>query len=203
MHDVLLVHDAVQPGQRQLHLVHRRVERDAVVGDARSALLYVANWNFIREGQDYFAESLESSPFLHLWSLSVEEQFYVLWPLVVLVIWAVASRPQRALLVLAVSGAVVSLAAMFAIYDGGDYTAPFTDGPVVAYLAAPDGTRYEAATWPAGRAASSLRCSLGGTAPRSHVTRSRRCCGRPIHPGRGRPHCLLSSATYARAWWAN
>jgi TolB protein len=43
-----------------------------------------------------------------------------------------------------------------AIYDGGDYTAPFTDGPVVAYLAAPDGTRYEAATWPAGTMAPQL-----------------------------------------------
>jgi len=72
-------------------------EREAVVGDARSALLYVANWHFIREGEDYFAESLESSPFLHLWSLSVEEQFYIVWPLIAVVLlrwWR--RRPQAA-----------------------------------------------------------------------------------------------------------
>ena len=52
--------------------------------DARAALLYFANWHFRGNATDYFAETLESSPFLHFWSLAIEEQFYVAFPVVVL-----------------------------------------------------------------------------------------------------------------------
>lgn len=54
------------------------------VDDARSALLFVANWRFITTSTDYFANAAEESPFLHFWSLAVEEQFYAIWPLAVL-----------------------------------------------------------------------------------------------------------------------
>jgi len=56
----------------------RSIRRDVV-----SALLYVANWRFAYSHQGYFASSASPSPVLHLWSLGVEEQFYVLWPLLV------------------------------------------------------------------------------------------------------------------------
>ena len=46
------------------------VERAVALDDARSAVFYFANWHFIGEGQDYFADSISSSPFLHLWSLA-------------------------------------------------------------------------------------------------------------------------------------
>ncbi len=46
--------------------------------EALAALLYVANWHDIRSGADYFANV---SPFAHFWSLSIEEQFYLGWPL--------------------------------------------------------------------------------------------------------------------------
>lgn len=95
---------------------------EGVKRDGPWAVVYLANWHFISESSGYWASFAQPSMFDHLWSLAIEEQFYVLWPLVVLVIWAVARRPQRALLVLAVTGAVASLAVMFAIYDGGDPT---------------------------------------------------------------------------------
>jgi len=50
------------------------------VGDAQSALLYVSNWRFLSESRDYFGADIDKSPFQHFWSLSVEEQFYLLWP---------------------------------------------------------------------------------------------------------------------------
>lgn len=49
--------------------------RAGFVDDARAALLYVANWQFIGEARDYFATVESPSPFLHFWSLSIEEQF--------------------------------------------------------------------------------------------------------------------------------
>lgn len=59
-----------------------------------AALVSMSNWWFIREGTDYFVANGPESPFLHTWSLSVEEQFYVLWPLLIVgTLWLL--RPRR------------------------------------------------------------------------------------------------------------
>ncbi|MEZ5180228.1 MAG: acyltransferase, partial [Acidimicrobiales bacterium] len=60
--------------------------------DALAALAYVANWRFIASGQSYFARGIGPSPLRHTWSLAIEEQFYVLWPLAVLGVLALARR---------------------------------------------------------------------------------------------------------------
>src|SRR3954452_20659347 len=66
------------------------VRRLPLVRVAQSALLYVANWRFLHEQNDYFATTgVDKSPFLHFWSLGIEEQFYVVFPLLLLgLIWA-------------------------------------------------------------------------------------------------------------------
>ncbi|CAN5471522.1 hypothetical protein BH11ACT8_BH11ACT8_25270 [soil metagenome] len=66
-----------------------------MVNDARSALLYFSNWHFISEANDYFAQGEASSPFLHFWSLSIEEQFYIAFPLVCWLLGAKLGRSER------------------------------------------------------------------------------------------------------------
>ena len=59
------------------------VEVRLLRGDALAALFYVANWRMIYRGSDYFSQTSAPSALQHTWSLGIEEQFYLLWPLVV------------------------------------------------------------------------------------------------------------------------
>jgi peptidoglycan/LPS O-acetylase OafA/YrhL len=63
-------------------------ELHRIRGDAWATLAYVANWRFILSGFDYFALFTAPSPLNHTWSLAIEEQFYVLWPLVMVAVLA-------------------------------------------------------------------------------------------------------------------
>jgi peptidoglycan/LPS O-acetylase OafA/YrhL len=86
-------------------------------GDTLSTLAYVANWHYIASGQNYFVRFGAPSPLLHTWSLAVEEQFYWIWPLVVL---AVLGRFGRAALGWVAGGlAVLSATLCAALYLGG------------------------------------------------------------------------------------
>lgn len=83
--------------------------RAGYVDDARAALLYVANWQFIVDARDYFAPVDAASPFLHFWSLSIEEQFYIGFPLLVLLVLRCSRRPVRLLAILLSAAGAASL----------------------------------------------------------------------------------------------
>ncbi|HLK45693.1 MAG TPA: acyltransferase, partial [Acidimicrobiales bacterium] len=77
--------------------------------DSLATLFYVANWHFILQGSSYFSQVLPLSPLTHTWSLAIEEQFYVVWPLVVLAAVALFRRSAATvLLVVASAGALAS-----------------------------------------------------------------------------------------------
>jgi len=103
----------------------------SVITDGIASALYVSNYWFIVRGVDYFAGRLPPSPFQHYWSLGVEEQFYLVWPALILgTAWLVrrirrrtrtpaASSQRPYLMVLAVVAAV-----SFALSFVATYVAP-------------------------------------------------------------------------------
>ena len=60
-------------------LLYAPIDRAAIAGNARWVALYGGNIEFARGAVDYFSSG--ENPLLHTWSLAVEEQFYLLWPL--------------------------------------------------------------------------------------------------------------------------
>jgi hypothetical protein len=65
-------------------VAYELVASPAAVSETRggfvASALYFANWFFLRQANDYFAQGAHPSPVEHYWSLSVEEQFYLVWP---------------------------------------------------------------------------------------------------------------------------
>lgn len=77
---------------------------------ARATALYVSNIFFAVYQADYFAPDVQTNPLLHTWSLAVEEQFYLFWPLLIM-LGLKSWRSRKALLVVLSGLTVISLAA--------------------------------------------------------------------------------------------
>ena len=93
-------------------------ELSAVRNQVLAAAGYFSNWWTIAQHGSYFARFATPLPLDHLWSLAIEEQFYLLWPWLLLgAIWLLRRRSRLAVLTLA--GAAVSALAMGLIYHRG------------------------------------------------------------------------------------
>ncbi|HEY5156067.1 MAG TPA: acyltransferase family protein, partial [Acidimicrobiales bacterium] len=88
--------------------------------DGIASLLYAANWHAIVAGTGYWDLFAAPSPLEHLWSLAIEEQFYLLWPVVVLVVLRVGRGSARVLLAVSLTLAALSATAMWFLYDPAD-----------------------------------------------------------------------------------
>jgi peptidoglycan/LPS O-acetylase OafA/YrhL len=103
--------------------------------DGLSSLAYIANWHFIDSGQAYIDQFLHqaTSPLRHMWSLAIEEQFYLLWPLLVVGVAKLVGRRggtlaparrrtfRRALMALCIVLGVLSFVRMITLFaSGGD-----------------------------------------------------------------------------------
>lgn len=83
--------------------------------DAVAAFLWMANWVFVAQQTDYFSQGAPPSPLQHTWSLGVEEQYYLVWPvLLLLAVLLLRRRGARAVRIavfaIATAGAAASAA---------------------------------------------------------------------------------------------
>lgn len=112
-------------------LVFPGVRAEDLVADALAAAGLVSNWRFALEDRDYFS-SVDVSPLQHFWSLSVEEQFSLCWP--VLVLLAVSFLPALARRGSAGRSAVGVLAALVVVASGIVAWMQTSSDPAVAYF---------------------------------------------------------------------
>lgn len=90
---------------------------ERVRGESFAALAQVSNWFEAFAGRSYFEDIGRPPPLQHLWSLGVEAQFYLVWPLVAVVVLSLAGR--RGLARVAAGGAALSFLAMAVLFDPG------------------------------------------------------------------------------------
>jgi peptidoglycan/LPS O-acetylase OafA/YrhL len=66
------------------------LQAQPAISDGIASALYVSNYQFVLRGVDYFSNHIAQSPFLHYWSLGVEEQFYLVWaPMLLGTVWLI------------------------------------------------------------------------------------------------------------------
>ncbi len=113
-------------------------ELATIRGDALATIGYFANWRAIFTSRDYWTLFRSPSPLDHTWSLAIEEQFYLVWPLLVavLVLGTRGRAAARRLFVASVVLALASLAWTLVIFEPADVSRVYygTDTRVASIL---------------------------------------------------------------------
>ena len=107
------------------------VDGNNVAGDGRWAAVFLANYHFLEVGTNYLQALRPPSPLQHFWSLSVEEQFYVVFPTLFLVIAGLKALWSTRLRLVAVLGAIVVGSFIWSVvqtnaHPAAAYFSPFT-----------------------------------------------------------------------------
>lgn len=109
--------------------------------DAIAAFLWMANWRFVAQKTDYFTQGAPPSPLQHTWSLGVEEQYYFVWPLLLIAVaLALAARARRRCTRATVGGVRFSafvIATVGALASAAVAIAMATTAPATASTSAP------------------------------------------------------------------
>jgi peptidoglycan/LPS O-acetylase OafA/YrhL len=100
---------------------------DQLRGEVISALLYVENWFLIFRDLSYFQSAGRPPLLQHVWSLAVEEQFYLFWPLILMLVLTVWGKSRKALLIGVLCGVAASTLLGVILYH------PYTDPSRVYY----------------------------------------------------------------------
>jgi len=102
------------------------VQGDQVASDAKAAALFFANFHFIALGTSYLTARLPPSPLQHYWSLSVEEQFYFLYPMLFILALSLWRRVPRAGRLTALLVLVILVSFSFSVVEtSSDATAAY------------------------------------------------------------------------------
>lgn len=111
----------------------------SVFQDGVWATFFAGNWRMAISGVDHFQSTMPPSPLQHYWSLSVEEQFYFVWPWVMLAVFAIVSRDKNASRNHRLRVALFVLLALSAVSLVFSYVQTST-APEVAYFSTPTRT---------------------------------------------------------------
>ncbi|MGS3978163.1 acyltransferase family protein [Staphylococcus pseudintermedius] len=97
-----------------LSLIFMPTEIQKVRADSIAAIFYVSNWWYIMQNVDYF-EQFAVQPLKHLWSLAIEEQFYLVFPIVLLSLFSFIRRLKSIRIIFLIL-LVISMIAMMVLY---------------------------------------------------------------------------------------
>lgn len=100
---------------------------DTLREDMLATIFYLQNWWLIAQGSSYFDLYSAPSPLRHTWSLAIEEQFYIFWPLIALGVLYTQRKSRKVFAAVCAAGILASAMIMVALYDAADPSRAYYD----------------------------------------------------------------------------